>query len=148
MLAAYGALDDFPWKRIELRSAGEPRAFSVLRARFHKNSVILLLDGVSTRNEAETLVGAEASVPRGELPELEDGEFYQFELIGLDVWSDEGVCIGVVKGIISAGGNDVLEVHGKFGEALLPAGPSCVRSVDLEAKRIVVHLLEGLVPGL
>lgn len=148
MFASYGGVADFPWDTVTISSSEGARKVKVLRARFHKEGVILLFEGVATRNDAESYIGFDVSVGRDELPELEEDEYYQFDLIGLDVWSDNGEHLGRVKGVISAGGNDVLEVHGNYGEVLLPAGPSCIRNVDLKEKKITVHLLEGLVPGI
>ena len=79
--------------------------------------------------------GAELAVPRGELPPPDEGEFYAFELVGLEVAEDGGRALGRVAVVQPGVANDVLELDS--GE-LLPLVDACVLQVDLEARRILV----------
>ncbi len=79
--------------------------------------------------------GAELAVPRGELPPPDEGEFYAFELVGLEVAEDGGRALGRVAAVQPGVANDVLELDS--GE-LLPLVDACVLQVDLEARRILV----------
>jgi 16S rRNA processing protein RimM len=79
--------------------------------------------------------GAALQVPRSALPAPEDGGFYVFQLVGLDVVEEGGRTLGRVRDVASYPANDVLELED--GQAL-PMVADCVREVDLEGGRIVV----------
>ena len=79
--------------------------------------------------------GAELAVPRAELPPPGEGEFYAFELVGLEVAEEGGRALGRVAAVQPGVANDVLELDS--GE-LLPLVDACVLQVDLEARRILV----------
>jgi 16S rRNA processing protein RimM len=114
-------------------------------ARPHRATMAVIeLEGTETRNDAEALRGALLEVPEGELADLDEDEYYRFEIVGLDVFDAEGRALGKVERIIETGANDVYAVVNDDGELLVPAIDSVVREVDLEGGRIVVELLEGL----
>ncbi len=121
-----------------------PRRYQVEAARLHKGMVLLKLVGCKDRTTAESLRGQLVQVPTAEAPVPGEGEFYYHELLGLEVWSDQGEYLGTVVDLWSTGSNEVIAVQGPAGELLLPAIESVVRQVDLEAGRMIVHLLEGL----
>jgi 16S rRNA processing protein RimM len=80
--------------------------------------------------------GAELSVARATLPQLEDeDEFYVFQLVGLSVEEEDGRLLGRVREVLEYPGNDVLELD---SGASLPLVGACVRQVDLAGGRIVV----------
>ncbi|MBI5643891.1 MAG: 16S rRNA processing protein RimM [Deltaproteobacteria bacterium] len=143
----YGDLDDFEWSTILITGKGEPLSINVKRARKQRESLIFELEGISTRNDAEVLVGLEISVPKDELPELDEDEYYYFDLVGMEVWTDDGKSLGRIKNVISTGSNDVLEVSGPLGEVLIPALENIVLEVDELNRKVTVKLLEGLLPG-
>ncbi|MBF1803584.1 ribosome maturation factor RimM [Alloalcanivorax profundimaris] len=103
------------------------------------------LDGYDDRDRAaRELVGREIAVPRSQLPEAGDGEYYWRDLIGLRVKLDDGRDLGRVHGLMETGANDVLVVRGDADsldrqERLLPWTPGeVVRAVDLEAGELRV----------
>jgi 16S rRNA processing protein RimM len=78
-------------------------------------------------------------------PPLPEGEYYQHQLLGLDVVTDEGIVLGVVIGFIQTGANDVYRVLAEDGkEVLLPAIDDVILDIDVPNQRITVHLLDGL----
>ncbi len=80
-------------------------------------------------------------------PPLPDGEYYQHQLIGLKVISDEDQEIGTLVQILETGANDVYIVRPETGpEVLLPAISDVIKKVELDSGRILVHLLPGLLP--
>ncbi len=124
---------------------GEPPvAHQVESARRHQGMVLLKLAGYDDRNAAETLRDQAVQVPRDELPAPGEGEYYYYQLVGLEVWTDQDELLGRVEDVQPTGSNEVLVVRGSRGELLLPVIESVVLDVDLEAGRIRVHLLEGL----
>ena len=79
--------------------------------------------------------GAELSIPRDELPALDDDEYYAVQLVGLTVEEEGGRVIGRVSDVVDYPANDVLELDTGVS---LPLVEACVRQVDLENGRIVV----------
>lgn len=84
-------------------------------------------------------------VPVEDRPPLPEGEYYQHQLLGLQVVEEDGAILGTLAEILATGANDVYLVRPPDGgELLLPATSEVVRQVSLAEKRIVVHLLPGL----
>ncbi len=121
-----------------------PQEFLLETASPHKGKILARFKGVSDRNGAEDLQGRMILVPKDRLPELESGEFYWFELIGLDVVEKNGNRLGTLESIIETGSNDVYVVKDGKRETLVPALSWVVLSIDLEASTMVVDLPEGL----
>jgi 16S rRNA processing protein RimM len=86
--------------------------------------------------------GAALEVPRDELPAPEEGEYYVFQLVGLEVQEDGGGVLGTVTEVAPGVANDVLELDTGLA---LPLVEACVREVDLERRRILVA--PGFTPG-
>ena len=79
------------------------------------------------------------------LPPLEDGEYYWFQLVGMEVVSDSGETVGTVREIMETGGHDVYVVERPSGEeVLIPTVKQFVVNIDHEKRRITVRYLEGL----
>lgn len=120
------------------------RPLEVERLRLHQDHGILKLAGVEDRNAAESLRGELLHVPFSEAHPLEEGQFYEHQIIGLAVETTDGEHLGRVTEILYTGANDVYVVDGPRGEILLPAIRECIRAVDLEAGLIKAVLLAGL----
>jgi 16S rRNA processing protein RimM len=86
-------------------------------------------------------------VPEDELRPLGEGQYYHFQILGLEVRTTAGEVLGRVEQIISTGSNDVFVVRGPRGEVLIPAVDDVVKSVDPAAGRIEVEVVEGLLPA-
>lgn len=106
---------------------------------------LLHLEGVDTIEDAEALVGKVLELPEDAFPKLPEGEYYQFQILGLNVHAESGDWLGVVEEIIETGSNDVYEVKGQSGKAfLMPAIRQVIRKIDLDEKKIIIHVMEGL----
>lgn len=94
---------------------------------------------IDDRDQAAALIGADILVARDELPELEEGQYYWSDLVGLKVQNEEGVELGKVESLTSNGAQDVLVLRGGEAERLIPfvQGP-IVKSVELQQGLIVV----------
>ncbi len=121
----------------------ESGAYVLERMTPHKNIVLLKLAGVG-RNEAETLVPSELLIEKSELPEPEADTYYWDDIIGLEVYEENGTPLGTVASIIETGSNDVYVVKQEEAETLIPALDSVVLSIDMERNRMTVQLPEGL----
>ena len=116
-------------------------------SRWHKGRVTLKLDTVDSVEAAEKLRGRWLEIPSSKLRPLPQDQYYQFQLIGLEVWTTEGQHLGRIADILPTGSNDVYLVQGELGELLIPAIEDVVKSVELEKGRIVVELIAGLLQG-
>jgi 16S rRNA processing protein RimM len=117
------------------------------RARLHQGVIILKLEGCDTRNDAEALRNQWLQVPIQEALPLEEGEFFHYQLIGLQVETAAGEVLGDLHEILQTGANDVWVVRGPAGELLLPDIPDVILDIDPEAGRIVVQIPPGLRDG-
>ena len=119
------------------------RKLHIQRARFHKRMVLVSTKEITTMNEAELLRDQDVLIKAEDLPELDDGQFYVADLIGLPVYDEEGQQIGTFKDALSTGSNDVyvIAVPGAK-DILLPALKAYVKEINIAEKRIVVALPE------
>jgi len=142
-VAPYGDLEGLAWEFVYIAD----KEYKIARTRPHKGIYIVLLDGVSTREEAGALTGREVSVLKEDVPEPAEDEYYYFDLIGMDVWTDDNRFLGSIINIIATGSNDVLEIKGPLGEVLVPATVETIQEVSMVKKKVTVRLLQGLLPG-
>jgi 16S rRNA processing protein RimM len=143
-------LTDFPdrFKRgLRIFLGDEHSPHEVERARLERNRVVLKLNGVDSRTDAEALRGATIFVAEGDAVRLPRGSYFWHQIIGLRVRTAGGKVLGTVAEIIETGSNDVYVVRRSppdSGELLLPAIKDVVRKIDLARGEITVELLEGL----
>jgi 16S rRNA processing protein RimM len=95
------------------------------------------LSGVEDRDQAQALRGSKVCVPRSELPQRDDKDFYRADLIGCDVVNIDGIGLGVVQHFIETPAQVLMVVRGTQ-EFWIPAVPQHLRRVDLTARRVVV----------
>jgi 16S rRNA processing protein RimM len=107
---------------------------------------ILRLSSVTSVDDAESLRGRLLTLPESELAPLAEDEFYSYQLIGLEVVDLDGTHLGKVVELIATGSNDVYVVNGPCGELLLPAIDDVILEVDLPGGRMLVSLMEGMLP--
>lgn len=119
-----------------------PRAYAVEAARPHRGMFLLTLAGVASREDADRLRGHRVVVRRDEVKPLPEGTWYIFELEGLDVYTTQGVWLGVLTEVLQPGANDVYVVKRDGRETLLPAIKQVIVGVDLERRRMTVNPLE------
>ncbi len=112
---------------------------------FHKDRVIFKFEGYDTMSAAEQLVGGRLVVSESEALELDEDEFYEYQLIGLNAVIPSGEIIGRVIKLLRTGGTDVLVIEGADGkEILVPFADHICGEVDIEAGRIVIEPPDGL----
>jgi 16S rRNA processing protein RimM len=110
-----------------------------------REEVRMTLKGVSDRESAERLRGKWVITDASELETLPEGEYYSYEMVGCRVEGADGRSIGTVREIWATGAVDVLVVEDEQGaQQLIPAMESQLREVDIEARRIVIEILPGL----
>ena len=140
-------LTDFP----ERYEPGESvwlggRKRRIQRSRWQRGVVYVKLMGISTAEAVADLRGHYLEVPEQERTPLAEDEFYQSDIIGLEVETTGGESLGRVLEFLPTGGNDVLVVRGAGGDVLIPMIADVVQQVDLPGGRLVVEPIEGLLP--
>jgi 16S rRNA processing protein RimM len=111
--------------------------YEVAEARMHSGSVVAQLAGITDRDRALALKGAGIEVERAALPEPGQGHYYLVDLIGLQVVNEQGEPLGEVKGWITNGAQDVMQIGGERPR-LIPWVSAIVKEVDLAGRRVVV----------
>ncbi len=107
----------------------------------HGDQLILKFAGVNTISDAERLAGADVSIPIEERAELPEGEYFQSDLIGCEVVDVGGRSLGIVTDFEETAGTPLLHVGTNL---LIPFARSICLKIDTAARRIEVHLPEGL----
>lgn len=124
---------------------GIARRHALEHARPHARVWLLAIEGVDSIGAADALRGATVAVRESDLPALEPGEFYWYQLVGLEVVDTSGRPLGAVSEIVSTPGSDVLVAVHDGKECMIPMVDSMVVRVDLDRRQIVVEPVDGLV---
>ena len=133
-------------KEISVEKKNELKLFQIEQVNYKKNMVILKLKGIETVEEAEKLRNCYLKIDRKDAKKLPKDTYFIVDLLGLDVYTDEGKLLGKVDDIYNAGSSDIYVVKDELGkQILLPAIKDVLKEVDLENKKIIVHLIKGLV---
>ncbi|HKC63460.1 MAG TPA: ribosome maturation factor RimM [Pyrinomonadaceae bacterium] len=111
---------------------------------FHGERVVLKFAGYDSIEAASALIGCEFAVPEAERVELEEDEFYDWELAGCRVETIEGEQLGVVREVMRTGGVEVLVVENEASEHLIPLAEEICVEINVEEKLIRVDPPEGL----
>ena len=128
-----------------IKQKGNLKEYSIEKVGYSKNQVIIKFKGVDTVEEAETLRNSYIVVDREIFGELPEGVYYIADLLGLDVYTEDGTLLGKVDDIFSTGANDVYVVKDELGkQRLLPGIDEVIKHIDIESGKIIVNLIEGL----
>ncbi len=132
-------------KEVLLDTGKELKTMEIAQVKFFKNMVILKFKGYDTINEIEIYKGKDLLVTRDHAVKLGPDENFIADLIGLEVFTDQGERLGSLTDVLKTGANDVYEVIMENGkQVLLPAIKQCILQVDLDAGKVLVHVLDGL----
>jgi 16S rRNA processing protein RimM len=123
---------------------GRVRTYEVMEAAPHPPRIILRLRGIERIEDVLPLLGKDIAVRRDALPELEEGEYFWFEILGMVVKTDAGREIGTVKEILPTAAHDVYVVEGRKREIYLPATEEVIGSIDRGKGVMKVIWMEGL----
>jgi len=143
-------MTDFPERfkdlgRVYLVSPeGKEIVCKVKSVRYAGDTPLLIFDGYDSPEKAKALNGWLIKVPREEAVPLPEGQYYWYELIGMEVLSEGGEKLGTIVDIFETGSNDVYVMKRGRQEVYLPATKEVVRQIDRKAKQMVIHLMDGL----
>lgn len=111
----------------------------------HGEHLIFKFKGVDSISDAERLAGSDVAIPIEQRPSAPEGEYYQSDLVGCEVFDGSGRCLGLVAGWQETGGTPLVEVRGAdTKELLIPFAKSIFVKIEIERRRIEVNLPEGL----
>lgn len=124
---------------------GAPIPVTVETSRFQKNMVIVKFKEYGNINDVEKYKGSMLKITADRQGELGEDEFYFHQIVGCEVFTEEGELLGTIKEILTPGANDVWVVKQKNGkDLLLPYIQNVVLQVNVSEKRVTVRLMEGL----
>jgi 16S rRNA processing protein RimM len=132
-------------KEVFIEEKGELSKYQVESAKHLKNTVILKLKGVETMNDAERLRQQYIKVGRWDAVRLPKDSFFICDLIESEVYDIHGEFLGKLRDVFQTGSNDVYVVKDDTREILIPALKSVVKEINLQNKKIIVDLPEGLI---
>lgn len=131
-------------KKVLLDTGREQLELEVQSVKFFKQFVILKFKGIDNINDIEKYKGKSLLVPREQAVPLGRDEYYIADLIGMEVFTEDGR-FGVVKDVMETGANEVYIIDSDLhGEVLIPAIRQCILDVDVEKKKMQIRLLDGL----
>lgn len=141
-------LTDFPERfdgleRVTAVLGEDRRQLKIENAWFQNERIVLKFEGIDSIEAAEELRDAEICVPESDAVDLDEGEFFDWQLEGCEAVTVGGEPLGTVKELMRTGGTEILVVEGDR-EYLIPFAESICIEVDIENKRIVVDPPEGL----
>ncbi|WP_334145861.1 ribosome maturation factor RimM [Muricomes intestini] len=132
-------------KKVILNTGKEQIPLEIENVKFFKQFVILKFKGIDNINDIEKYKGKSLFVDRENAVKLEKDEYYIADLIGMQVFTEEGR-LGVLKDVLETGANEVYVVDSdKYGEVLIPAIQQCILDVNVQEQTMKVYLLEGLI---
>ena len=133
-------------KKVLLDTGKEQIPLEIQNVRFFKQMVILKFRGIDHINDIERYKGRPLFVTREHAVPLETDEYYIADLIGMEVFTEDGAFFGHLRDVMETGANDVYIIDSdEHGEVLIPAIQDCILHVDPEARQMTIHLMKGLI---
>ena len=130
-------------KNVYIKKNSIEEKYIIEEVKYHKQMVLIKFKGIDKIEEAELLKNSYILINREDEEPLEEGVYYIVDLLGLDVYTDENILLGNLEDIYNTGSNDIYVVKDENGkQILLPGIPDVIKEVDIENKKIIVHLLK------
>lgn len=133
-------------KNVYLDTGREFLPLEIQGVKFFKQFVIVKFKGIDNINDIEMYKGKSLFVDRKDAVPLKQDEYFIADMVGLDVYTEDGEKFGVLKDVMETGANDVYIIDSiNHGEVLVPAIKQCILGVDIEENRMDIHLMDGLI---
>ena len=133
-------------KTVYVEKNNNQTEYEIEEVKYHKDMVLIKFKGIDKVEQAEMLRNSYLTVSRDSVEKLEEGRYYIVDLLGLEVYTDEQILLGTLEDIFNTGSNDIYVVKDNQGkQILLPAIQDVIKQIDIENKKIIVHLLPGLI---
>lgn len=132
-------------KRVILDAGKQQIPLEIQSVKYFKQFVILKFKGIDNINDIERYKRCPLLISREDAVDLEEDEYFIADIMGMEVYTEDGSHFGSLKDVMETGANDVYVIDSKdHGEVLIPAIKECILNVDEEAGKITIHLMEGL----
>lgn len=132
--------------KVYLDTGREQRQLEIENVKFFKQFAILKFKGIDNINDIEKYRGRSLLIDREDAIELEEDEYYIADMLGMEIYTEDGKLFGSLRDVMETGANDVYIIESKeHGEVLIPAIKDCILEVDTKENRMKIHLMEGLV---
>lgn len=133
-------------KTVYIQKNKELLLFNIQEVKYNNSMVLLKLEGIDDINEAENFKNSYIKIAREYAVELEKNSYFIVDIIDCEVFTDENEYLGKVVDVFKTGSNDVYTVKTmEKKEILIPAIQDVIKNIDIENKKIVVHLMDGLI---
>lgn len=131
---------------VYVQKAKELVEFKIQDVRYSKNTVLLKLEGIDDIETAEKHKNCYLKINRKDAVELEENSYFIVDIIGCNVYTENQELLGKVIDVFSTGSNDVYTIKNVDNkEILIPAIEDVIKNVDIKNKKIIIHLMEGLI---
>ena len=132
-------------KKVYIQNKNTRKEYEIEEVKYHKEMVLIKFKGVESLDEANLLRNYYLVVDRDKEEPLEEGTYYIVDMIGLEVYTDEGEKLGILDDVFNSGSSDIYVVKNELGkQILLPAIEDVVKKIDMEQRKMIVHLIPGL----
>ncbi|GER94202.1 16S rRNA processing protein RimM [hot springs metagenome] len=108
----------------------------------YRNNILISIEECNTPEDVRRYRGALIKIKESESPKLPEGVYYHYQIVGLSVYTVDGNYLGKITSIFATGSNDVYIVNNDDREYLIPAIKDVIREIDLEARKMIVKLME------
>jgi 16S rRNA processing protein rimM len=133
-------------EKIYIKNKSGQTEYKIQEVKYHKNMVLVKFEGIENPEQADLLRNSYLIVDRETEEPLEAGRYYIVDMIGLDVFTDDNEYLGKLEDIYNTGSNDIYVVKNELGkQVLLPAIEDVIKNIDMDNKKVIVHLIPGLV---
>lgn len=133
---------DFDEMYIESKNGFSP--LHLTKSRIHKNTIVAVFTEIPSMDDVSPYLQKDIFVKEEQLPALEEGEHYLFQLLGMDVFTTEGEFLGRIEDVFDSGAHSVYVVKNGEREIMIPGIPSVIIEKDYPGRKMVVKLLPGL----
>lgn len=133
-------------EKVYIENKKGKKEYEIEEVKYHKNMVLIKFKGIENPEDANLLRESYLLVDRANEKPLEEGTYYIVDMIGLDVYTDENQLLGKLEDIFNTGSNDIYVVKNELGkQILLPAIDDVLKEIDMDNKKVIVHLIPGLI---
>ena len=132
-------------KKVYIENKNGRKEYEIEELKYHKEMVLIKFKGIETPEDANLLRESYLMVSRADEEPLEEGTYYIVDMIGLEVETEEGEKLGNLVDIFNTGSNDIYVVKNELGkQILLPAIKDVIKKIDMEKRKMTVHLIPGI----
>lgn len=133
-------------KSVYVETKNDLEIYQIEDVKYSKNTVLLKFKGIDDINQAEKYRNCYLKIDRKDAVELPEDTYFIVDLLDMQVYTDENLPLGKIIDVYPTGSNDIYVVKNDEGkQILLPAIGQVVKEVDIQNKKMIVHLIDGLI---